>query len=305
MKNRRPISDIGEFGLIDRIAKSIKVDASVIKGIGDDAAVIRFTNNRYLLFTTDMLIEGVHFSLREATAYQIGWKALGVVTSDIAAMGGLPRYATISLGLPKGLSLRFIDQLYKGMRGLSVKFKINIVGGDTNRSKKIVVDVALLGEVEKKKLVLRSGAKVGDIIFVSGTLGGSLKKRHLTFLPRLKEARHLVKNYKLNSMIDLSDGLSSDLNQIAKASNVGAIIYEGLIPISRETDSLEAALNEGEDFELLFSLPLNEARRLSSSWKMKVPLVQIGEIVKKSLGLRVITKAGRERRLVPKGFKHF
>jgi thiamine-monophosphate kinase len=191
------------------------------------------------------------------------------------------------------------------MRELSAKFKINIVGGDTNRSKKIIVNIALLGEVEKKCLVLRSGAKVGDIIFVSGTLGGSLKEKHLTFLPRIKEARHLVKNYKLNSMIDLSDGLSSDLNQIAKASNVGAIIYEELIPISKQAHSLEAALNDGEDFELLFSLSLNEARRLSSSWKMKVPLVQIGEIVKKNLGLRIITKAGREKQLVPNGFRHF
>lgn len=231
------LKNIGEFGLIDRIARRIKTDKSVIKGIGDDAAVLRWTKDKYLLATTDMLIEDRHFR-RTTPAQKVGWKALCCGVSDIAAMGGEPRWALVSCGLPKGLPLKYAGGIYAGIKRAAKKFGVNIVGGDTNASDKIILDVIILGEVKKKHLVLRSGAKAGDYIFVTGSLGGSLRGKHLDFTPRLKESRTLVRNFKINSMIDLSDGLSGDLGHILKHSNVGAIVYDYLIPLSPHLNPL-------------------------------------------------------------------
>lgn len=307
----RKLKDIGEFGIIDRIAAKTKVDRSVIKGIGDDAAVIRFSKDRYLLFTTDMLVEDVHFRLKQATAFQIGWKALACNISDIAAMGGIPRYSLVSIGLSSNLSIRFVDQLYRGIQQIAKRFHINMVGGDISSSRRLIVCISLLGEVRPQELVLRSGAKVGDRIFVTGKLGGSRypqkSARHLAFIPRLKEAQFLVKNYRLNSMIDISDGLSRDLNQITKSSDMGAAIFEDSIPLSAQAKDLKQAISDGEDFELLFTLSAQEARRLPSSipGRIKTPLTQIGKIVDKRFGTRIVDKAGRSKLLRPKGFTHF
>ncbi|MCM8766062.1 MAG: thiamine-phosphate kinase, partial [Candidatus Omnitrophica bacterium] len=241
------MKDIGEFGFIDYLRKTIKLDKSVIRGIGDDTAVVKYSKDRLLLLTTDMLIEDVHFKIREATPYEIGWKALGCSLSDIASMGGIPRWALISLGIPENFSFGFIKGVYRGINKLAHIFKVNIVGGDTNRSDKLIIDVSLLGWVERKKIVYRNGAKLGDLIAVTGSLGNSYKlKKHLNFIPRIKEARFLVNNFKINSMIDISDGLSSDLFHILRESKKGAIIFEERIPLAKKA-TLEEALNGGED----------------------------------------------------------
>lgn len=302
------LSTLGETGLIARLAKNFKAGGAIIKGIGDDCAVIRISKKKFLLATIDMLVEDIDFRLRDATAHQIGWKSLACGLSDIASMGGVAKYAVVSLGLPRRLSVEFVDELYRGIKALARKFDVEIVGGDTNSSKALVMDVAVLGFVEPEKLKLRSGAKPGDIICVTGSLGGSYKsKRHLTFTPRLKEARCLVNNFRINSMIDISDGLSTDLNHIARDSDVGACIYEELIPVSKDAKGISAALNEGEDFELLFTMPLREARRFAGKdpCANNVKITQIGEILDKAAGVKMIGRGGKIRDLKPKGFSHF
>src|SRR3990167_2172189 len=158
------LKKLGETGLIERLAKNVK-------GIGDDCAVIRISKKRYLLITIDMLLEDVDFKLKEATPYQIGWKSLACGLSDIASMGGAAKYAVVSLGLPGKLSVEFVDGLYRGIKALAKRFDVEIVGGDTNASKKLVIDVAVLGFIQPDRLTLRSGAKPGDIICVTGVLG--------------------------------------------------------------------------------------------------------------------------------------
>lgn len=296
------LSEIGEFGLIERFKKSIKTDASVIQGSGDDCAVLKFNKDKYLLFTCDMIVEAVDFVSRDKPSL-IGRKALGVSISDIAACAGIPHYCLVSLGMPKRTSLEFINKLMKGMLALAKKYKINIVGGDLSWADRLTIDVSMLGLVEKKYLILRSGAKKGDIIFVSGALGGSIRGKHLTFSPRVKEARFLVRNFRINSMIDISDGLIQDLSQILKQSRVGAMLYEDLVPLSKEARNLQEALYMGEDFELLFTLSRNEARRLLK--KNPLHFKPIGEITDKRRGLRLVDKKGKENILQPKGFRHF
>jgi len=296
------IKNIGEFGLINRIKKLIKTDASVVKGPGDDCAVIKFSKDKYMLFTSDMIVEGVDFTGKDRP-YLVGRKAIAVSVSDIAACAGLPRYCLVSVGLPKNTSVDFIDKLIKGMFHFAKKYGINIVGGDLSRARQLTIDVSMLGIVEKKNLALRSGAKIGDIIFVTGKLGGSILGKHLRFTPRLKEARFLVKNFRVNSMIDISDGLTQDLGHILEESSSGAIIYEDLIPISKQARNLNDALYWGEDFELLFTVSAYEAKKLYR--KKLTGFKPIGEIVDKKYGLRLVDKRGRDKIIKPKGFQHF
>lgn len=296
------ITGLGEFGLIQRLSKKPKLDSGVIKGPGDDCAVLKFDKLRYQLFTCDMMVEGVDFTLRD-TPYLIGRKAVAISISDIAACGGKPRYCLISLGLPKNTRLDFIDRLKKGMDDIAGQYGVSIVGGDISRAQKLIIDVSMLGEVEKKNLVLRSGSRKGDIIFVTGQLGGSIRGRHLRFRPRLKEARFLVNNFKVNSMIDISDGLAQDLGHILKQSSTGAVIYECLIPVSKDAKNLNDALYTGEDFELLFTLSHNEAKKLLKK-RLKI-FRPIGEIMDKKSGLRLLDKRSRQRRIPNKGFRHF
>ena len=279
----------------------IKTDSSVIVGSGDDCAVLEFDKNNYLLFTCDMLVEGVDFTDKD-DAYLVGRKSLVVSISDIASCCGLPRYCLISVALPKGTALEYADRLFKGMLSIAKKFKVNITGGDVSQAPQITIDVSMLGIVEKKNLVLRSGAKIGDIICVTGELGGSILGKHLRFIPRLKEARFLVKNFKINSMIDISDGLVQDLGHILAKSNAGAALYENLIPISKYSRNLDDALYGGEDFELLFTLPRREAQKL---FKKPCNFKPIGEIVSKKQGLRLIDRKNKEKTLKIKGFTHF
>lgn len=252
------ISQLGEFGLIEALKKYAPVSKAVIKGIGDDAAVLPYSKKEYLLLTADMLSEDTHFT-RRMPPQAIGHKALACSISDIAAMGGWPTFAVVSIGIPKNLSVHFIKDVYKGIGRTARDFNVSIVGGDTVKADKMVINVALLGLVEKKYLTTRGGAKAGDWIFVTGPLGGSFKSsRHLNFSPRLAQARFLVENFKPNAMMDISDGLSGDLNHILKAGRVGARLDYASIPRHKGA-GLSQALNDGEDFELLFTLSPKKA----------------------------------------------
>ena len=311
----------GEFALIKRIKEKSKIfSKDVVVGIGDDAAVLKYSNKDYLLFTTDMLVENDHFSLKYSTPQQIGMKAMEQNVSDIAAMGGLPGFAVISLALPNNIDLEFVKRLYDGITKKAKKYKTNIVGGNITHSKEIVVNVALLGFVEKKYLTLRSGAKIGDLIFCSGDVGSStaglellmhnLKgksiKAHLEPECRLDLARKLVK-IGINSMIDVSDGVASEVKHICEESKVGALIYADKIPISKNTvidakkvgkDAIDFALYGGEDFELLFTAGKSKLKQL----KMHGVSV-IGEVVEKSMGVKLIKN--NKKINLRDGYDHF
>ena len=304
------LRDIGELGFIQRVKKILGDDPRVIRGIGDDAAVLPFTKKEHLLFTIDAIREGVHFTLKKAplypqkaTPFQIGWKALGVNLSDIAAMGGIPLYAVVSLGVRKEDPVSFYDEITLGMKTLARLFDVAVVGGDTDRSEKLVLTIAMIGTVERERCILRSTARVGDVILVTGNLGGSRQGKHLTFMPRIKEARILTKNFRVTSMIDLSDGLAGDLAQICRESGVGALVEEAQVPISKGA-TLHSALNDGEDFELLFTLSPRDAGILLQRQKMLgLRVSKIGKITAKKEGIRLRTTKGT----VPLtgGFRHF
>ena len=302
------LGDIGEFKFIDDIKGRTKTGRGVTLGIGDDAAIVRCGRGMDILFTTDMLIEDRHFSLSQATAYEIGWKAMAVNISDIAAMAGVPKYAVVAVGLPGHISLRFARQLYRGLCAVAEKFGISLVGGDTNRSEKIVISVSLIGQTEKGSAARRSNAKPGDVIFVSGALGGSYaSKKHLKFIPKIHEARFLAGHFNLGAMMDLSDGLSSDIHRLCRASRVGALLDARAIPVSKAARNPDAALSDGEDFELLFTLPAKEAARLAARRKKteKFMFYPIGRIVEKKYGVHLITVSGAAELLPEKGFDHF
>lgn len=297
------LNEIGEFGLIKRFQKKIKTDASVIKGSGDDCAVLSLDKKNYQLFTTDMIVEGIDFKRNENLAF-IGRKALAISISDIVACGGIPRHAVVSLGLPRNMQVKQVDLLAKGIFDLAKKFRINIVGGDISAADKLIINVSMLGSVKKNKLCLRQGAKKGDLIMVTGDFGGSIKGKHLRFTPRLKESRFLVDNFKINAMIDVSDGLLQDLGHILEQSAVGAVIYESLIPLSKAAKGFDDALCSGEEFELLFTASRDEANRIikNSKYSFKV----IGEIMPESFGLRLINLKNKYSKLSRFcGFKHF
>ncbi len=311
MSRAIPLSlrQLGEFGLIKEINRLIKPSSGVIKGIGDDAAVLSFplNNSTYLLLTTDMLVEGVHF-LKSSPPQDIGHKAMACNISDIAAMGGKPLYAVVSLGIPAKRSVDDVKKIYQGMNEIAQQFGVAIVGGDTVKSLNLVINVALTGEVKRKDVVFRSGAQPGDVIFVSGRLGNSfLSGRHLKFTPRLNESQYLVKNFKPHAMIDISDGLLADLQHILQASQVGAKIFAEKIPLNAKA-RLENALSDGEDFELLFTLSSLKAKQLRQLKRTKshdFHFYPIGEIVDQKKGLVVLKPNGQAITLKKKGYTHF
>ena len=293
-----------ELEFIKYLSGEFRKKSPIIEGIGDDCAVINYGKNKYSLLTCDMIIEGTHFD-KKATPFQIGWKAMAVNISDIASMGGIPRYALVSVGVPAKKGIKFLKGISRGIKALSKKFNISVIGGDTNRSDKTVINVTLIGEVENRNLIKRSGAKKGDLIFVTGTLGnGEIK--HLDFIPRVKEARVLTKNFRISSMIDLSDGLSMDLTRLTSASKVGARIYESLIPLSSKEKSIKKAISLGEDFELLFTATLRESKKIMKNIsKLKnMPVTLIGEVLSEASGVKIVDSNGKSRKLVISGFKH-
>ncbi|MFH1038990.1 MAG: thiamine-phosphate kinase [PVC group bacterium] len=306
------IEEIGEFGLIEDLARLLPEGEGVIRGIGDDAAVVAGrTKDRYLLLATDSIAEDVHFR-RSAGARRIGRKALAVNLSDIAAMGGVPLWAVVNLGVPAGLTVRYCRELYRGMRDLADEFGLGIVGGDTFRSPPgIVISVTVVGEVEKKRCVFRDGARPGDIICVTGELGGSGKK-HLDFTPRIREARCLVKAFSPTAMIDISDGLFADLGQLCRASGTGAVIGETALPLARGAGkrgsrAARKAAGRGEEFELLFSLPEREIGKLVHCFAADTGtrVTPIGKIIEGKNRREFITRGGQVEPFPEIGYRHF
>lgn len=303
-----PIENLAEVKLISRIAAGCRPRSrDIVVGIGDDAAVVRYKKGRCLILTTDMLVESVHFKKNEDAAL-VGYKAMAVNVSDVAAMGGWPKYGLVSLGLPERRHGPIFKKLFCGIRRCADKFHVDVVGGDTNRSPHLVVNVAMVGEVEEENLLLRSTARAGDHIFVSGPLGGSLRGRHLSFEPRLREARFLVKNFHVTSMIDLSDGLGVDLNRLVASSRVGAFIVEDMIPKSQGVTQTSSALFDGEDFELLFTLSGGDAARLSRMERLaRAPFkfFAIGRVTDAFCGVRMLRRDGVTEKIGIRGFQHF
>ncbi|MBI4323380.1 MAG: thiamine-monophosphate kinase [Candidatus Omnitrophica bacterium] len=320
MSSTRTVAQLGEVRLIQRLRKQLGPGAkasSVLVGIGDDTAVLRWTAKEHLLFASDMLVENVHFRRERVRPRWIGWKALARNVSDVAAMGGLPRHAVVSLGLPPHTSVRFADEVYAGLWRCARRFGLAIVGGDTVRAPVVVVDVAILGTVRPAHLVLRSGARVGDEVFVTGRLGGSLASgRHATFMPRVQQAQWLVRHLKVHAMMDLSDGLASDLWQMSRASRVTFRIRAADIPVSRAAcpprdsrgrrgrQAVWHALMDGEDFELVCVVPARAANRVPRMIG-RVPVTAIGDVVARGAGVELVGTDGRIRPLIPEGFKHF
>jgi len=238
-----------------------------------------------VLITTDMLLDGTHFDLTTATLEQVGYKSMAASLSDCAAMATIPLAAVVAVGLPHGWSGRQLRELHAGVVVAADKYHCPLVGGDITSWKsdgRLAVCVAMLSKPGDKPPVRRNGAKVGDVIGVTGVLGGSGRGRHLAFEPRVHEALEIVRIADLHAMMDISDGLSTDLNRICDQSGVGALIDASAVPISEdakmEADPLAAALNEGEDFELLFTAPPEEWDRLHRSWDHPVPITAIGRI---------------------------
>ncbi|MFB3919126.1 MAG: thiamine-phosphate kinase [Candidatus Velamenicoccus archaeovorus] len=300
------LKNIKEWALVAQAVRRFRTaDPSVVVGPGDDAAVIRGPKELYGLLTVDMLVESVHFKKGEDLR-RVGYKAVAVSVSDIAAMGGEPRFALVSAGLPRKDLARRAQALFAGLGQCARRYGVSVIGGDINRSGRFVIDVFMIGEVEKKNLVLRSGAKDGDTIFVSGPLGGSQRSgRHLSFVPRVKEARFLVENFKVNAMMDLSDGLGMDLSRLCEASRLGAEIFEDDIPRNPGVKTMAAALGDGEDYELLFTLAPAQARRLSAYSAGRFHFYPIGRMTTAFKGVRMRTCGGLLKKLPPPKFRHF
>ena len=309
---------MNEFELIQRLTRSLPANKSVVAGAGDDCAVLDLgLPDRLVLFKTDAVVEGVHFTA-DAAPEQIGHKALARCLSDVAAMAGAPNSAVVTLGLPARFDAARIEKIYAGMSALARRYEVAIVGGETVLNPgAILISIALLGTAPRGKCLLRSGALAGDALFVTGELGGSRAGRHLEFEPRLAEARWLADNFSVHAMIDVSDGLAGDLRQIMKASRVGAELLATAIPITRTArlaakaegsakPPLLAALTDGEDFELLFTVAARDAVPLLDAWKQHFPrlkLTCIGKINERD-GLTLRDKDG-VRPLEAHGYAHF
>jgi thiamine-monophosphate kinase len=331
------INDIGEFELIERLARLLPHPGKrVVVGIGDDCAVYDTGGDKYSLVTTDMLIENIHFSRDYATPFQIGWRAMACNISDIASMGGTPTVAVISLGVSMETEVEWIEDVYKGMKSITEKCKFDIVGGDTVTSPHIVINIALLGEVSVGNLSLRSNAQIGDLILVTGDFGGSdaglkalqkniqldestykyITERHLLPEPRLIAGEIFGAQPYHRAMTDSSDGLAADLRNISIASSVGILVHTDKIPIHPATiqaaeklnlSPLHLALYGGEDYELVFTAPKEHGLKLVKQIKQEsgVDVTIIGEVISFDKGILLVDKNNEETQLTEFGYEHF
>ena len=328
------IKKLGEFGLIEKIARSTAVsDPQVMQAIGDDAAVVSLDRTACLLVTTDILKEGIHFKKEFSSPFVLGKKCLSVNLSDIAAMGGAPLYYFVSLAIPPNTHYSFIRDLYRGMNAQARRFGAHLLGGDTTASQdSLVLSITLLGKAAKRTVLYRHGARPGDLIFVTGTLGDAalglmlleqglgsphdrLVKRHIDPQPRIEAGQALACSRAVSAMMDISDGLLGDMQHIMKQSSVGARIFLDRLPLSAayrrqcpqlSRDFYAPALCGGEDYELLFTAPpRNEQRLRLLAEKLGLPMTCIGETTDKRLGLSVLDAHGKKIRLRQTGFRHF
>ena len=341
-ENRSEISQLGEFGLIDRISKKINIqNPSSITGIGDDAAVLD-SGEEFTLISTDLLTEGVHFDLSYTPIQHLGYKAVSVNVSDIAAMNGKAEQIVIGLALSNRFSIEAVDALYEGIRAACDHYKVDLVGGDTTSSRSgLVISITVIGKVKKNKIAYRNGAKPNDIICVTGDLGAAFTglqilerekevfKSDPTMQPSLEKYEYLVGRQlkpiartdivfeleelgvKPTSMIDISDGLASELFHIGKNSNVGVRVYEDKIPVDELTyntaalefkiDPVTCALNGGEDYELLFTISQQDFEKV----KNHADIHMIGYVHDKPNNHTLVTKQGNEVALKAQGWDHF
>ncbi|MDT8317596.1 MAG: thiamine-phosphate kinase [bacterium] len=305
------LGDLGEFGLIDRIAGFFDRDNSdIVIGIGDDAAAIRKGEGIISLVTSDMLLEDIHFDLRYTAPNQLGEKALAVNISDIAAMGGTPRFFLLSIALPKDTEVDFVENFSKGAALAASRFGVTLIGGDTVASDdKILISITLIGEAPEREVLCRNGANPGDQIFVTGTIGdsaaglkllkkginidncspenGELIKKHLSPSPRVDVARYISRNHLATSMIDISDGLLKDMGHICESSKAQGKIWLDRIPLSSSYIrvakdhgfNIKTVLAGGEDYELLFTIPMEKVEELDKLERnFDCTLTHIGEI---------------------------
>ncbi len=338
------VSELGEFGLIRRIRDfSPRTTRSVLVGIGDDAAALKLSARHNLLVTTDLLIEDVHFDFSYTDHYSLGWKAAAVNLSDVAAMGGKPLFCLTAIGIPRATDAESIMDFYRGFNDLLCLHRAFLVGGDTCSSRdRFVISVTATGEAKPGSIIKRSGARPGDRIFVTGTLGDSaagmellkmqgarrrvrnketkagqsenavkwLQLRHLRPNPRVNEGRMIAHSGCASAMIDISDGLSSDIHHICTESGVGAQVLSDRIPLSapllhisgrRSKRAVEYALSGGEDYELLFTVPPARLGRLHA---LGIRVAEIGTVTRGS-AVALLDSAGRKSPLPPKGYDHF
>jgi thiamine-monophosphate kinase len=330
------LHEIGEFGFINRIAPLGAIRAEgVIKGIGDDCAVISVNGPEYLLLTTDLLVERVHFLMEWARPEVIGAKALAVNLSDIAACGGRPRDAFISIAVPDGIEVDWLDVFYRGMSDLARRWDVNLLGGDTSGSKSdLMVNVTVTGTVPPKEVLFRHTAKAGDVIVITGPLGESgagmeillgsldlppdirqsLVRAHLEPRPHIEEGRLLASSGACTAAIDVSDGLSSDLGHLCADSGVGAVVFEADLPMTEPLaraaalmgkDPLQWVLHGGEDYVLLAAVKQGMVDQIRSrAAKQGWDFVPIGKFVE-GQGMELVRVAGPRRPLVPRGWDHF
>ena len=326
------VSEIGEFGLIERVNFDTIIDTEhVLKGIGDDCAVVRTADpNSHQLFTTDMLVESVHFS-RLMNDEDVGYKAIICSISDIAAMGGTPRDCLISLGTPGNVEVARIERLYTGMKQACKRYNVNIIGGDTVRSPQgLIINVALTGTIDSSNVVYRSGARAGDLVVVSGQLGLSaiglvllqqqikqnsenqpFFEKHCRPTAQVALGQTLAQ-HGATAMNDVSDGLASELNEIASSSAVGIFIEEQLIPVAQlplavaaliEKSATHYALYGGEDYELVFTIAPSGYARLTTTTKTE--LTVIGKVTDEFCGVRLRSGTGQLIPLESRGYNHF
>jgi thiamine-monophosphate kinase len=299
----RALRELGEDKLLARVFPKLNRNSRVMIGAGDDCAVVKFRGAKdWLLLKTDCVVEKVHFA-RETSARAVGWKAMMRALSDFAAMSGIPEFALVTLAIAGKKKASWVSELYRGLNRAAGHFNVAIVGGETSETvgpTTIVVSVA--GVVERDRCILRSGGKANDDLFVTGELGGSIRGRHLNFLPRIDEARWLTANFKVHAMMDLSDGLGTDLPRLAGASKLSFAIDERTLPVSRGC-TVQQAISGGEDYELLFAVSPRQRKRLQKRWQKKfpgLPLTRIGRLNQKSKTKNQQLKSGyvhfRQRR---------
>lgn len=335
------LSDIGEFGLIKKLAGGAVNDPStVVQGIGDDTAVLCWGDRRNLLITSDMLVDGVHFVRGKITPRQLGHKSIAVSLSDIAAMGGKPRHAMISIAITPEMPVEEIEEIYLGIKSILSLWSVNLVGGDTVKSPVLAIDVTVLGEAGPGGAILRSGARPGDVVMVTGTPGASaaglelllnpggwvnklsaaeqevLLSAHLTPEPALEQAAALSNLGCVTAMIDVSDGIAGEINHICDRSLVGAEIFSEKIPMNSAAIRagalcgkvpLDWALYGGEDYSLLFTVPPEEVQRVYNTFTENHlgPVTAIGLIVENKCGVKLILPSGTKQNLSPSGYNHF